>query len=94
MSKIRSLDYVRSLKELTDVFDVIDRKGQGTLFDVAIIDFFNIGTFASVFTVQSKSVPSSDILAMKMIVPTVELRRVENELRALKQLEYLEALLY
>uniref|UniRef100_A0A5K3ET19 non-specific serine/threonine protein kinase n=1 Tax=Mesocestoides corti TaxID=53468 RepID=A0A5K3ET19_MESCO len=72
MSKIRSLEYVRGIKEINSVFDVIDRKGQGT--------------FASVFTVRDKSFPDSGIFAMKMIVPTVELRRVENELRALRQL--------
>lgn len=39
------------------------------------------------FTVRDKTDENSEIYAMKMIIPTVELRRVENELRALRQLE-------
>lgn len=72
-SQIRSIEYVRSIPELSSSFEILERKGQGT--------------FASVFTVKSKQDPSSEILAMKMIIPTVELRRVENEIRALRQLK-------
>ncbi|EUB62963.1 Cell cycle protein kinase spo4 [Echinococcus granulosus] len=72
MSKLRTLEHVRSFEEIHSLFDVIDKKGQGT--------------FATVFTVREKSVPNSELYALKMIIPTTDLKRIENELRILRQL--------
>lgn len=31
MSKIRTVEYVRQMNEISDYFDIIDQKGEGTL---------------------------------------------------------------
>ncbi|VDK32974.1 unnamed protein product [Taenia asiatica] len=72
MSKLRTIEHVRSFEEVDSLFDVVDRKGQGT--------------FATVFTVKDKSAPDSEPYALKMIIPTTDLRRIENELRILRRL--------
>ncbi|VDM20998.1 unnamed protein product, partial [Hydatigera taeniaeformis] len=72
MSKLRTVEHVRSFEEINSLFDVVDKKGQGT--------------FATVFTVKDKSAPESEPYALKMIIPITDLRRIENELRILRQL--------
>lgn len=72
-SKIRSLQYIRNFTEVSNLFDISDKHGQGT--------------FASVFTVKDKRNPeSSKVYALKMLIPTVEVRRIENEIRILRRL--------
>ncbi|VDP44159.1 unnamed protein product [Schistosoma margrebowiei] len=72
-SKVRSLQYIFEFPQITDLFDVSERQGQGT--------------FASVLAVKSKQDPDeSKYYALKMIIPTVDVRRIENEIRILRRL--------
>ncbi|TPP65355.1 Cell division cycle 7 protein kinase [Fasciola gigantica] len=72
-SKVRNVSYLRTFPEINDVFTIVDKRGQGT--------------FASVFAVKDKSKPDSKrIYALKMLIPTVDVRRIENELRILRRL--------
>ncbi|CAH8543801.1 unnamed protein product [Schistosoma rodhaini] len=72
-SKVRSLQYIFEFPQITDLFNVSERQGQGT--------------FASVLAVRSKQDPDeSKYYALKMIIPTVDVRRIENEIRILRRL--------
>ncbi|KAK4471524.1 hypothetical protein MN116_004944 [Schistosoma mekongi] len=72
-SKVRSVQYICEFPQLTELFDVSDRQGQGT--------------FASVLAVKNKKDPDeSRFYALKMIIPTVDVRRIENEIRILRRL--------
>lgn len=81
-SKVRSIQYLKDIPSISDLFNVLDRKGQGT--------------FASVFSVQDKEMSNDGnddsakqeqkTYALKMIIPTVEIRRIENEVRILRRL--------
>ncbi|KAF8566549.1 hypothetical protein P879_08902 [Paragonimus westermani] len=72
-SKIRTVQYIRDFPELSQSLAVLDKKGQGT--------------FASVFAVKAKDdEESGTIYALKMLIPTVDVRRIENEIRILRRL--------
>ncbi|VUZ51828.1 unnamed protein product [Hymenolepis diminuta] len=73
MSRARSIEHVNSFDEILSVFDVINKIGQGT--------------FGTVFSVKPKFDPDAPIFALKMMVPTTGLRRIENELRILRVLD-------
>ncbi|CAH8293061.1 unnamed protein product [Schistosoma turkestanicum] len=72
-SKVRSLEYIFEFPQITNLFDISDRQGQGT--------------FASVLAVKNKQDPDDcKYYALKMIIPTVDVRRIENEIRILRRL--------
>ncbi|OON14343.1 hypothetical protein X801_09863 [Opisthorchis viverrini] len=65
-SKVRTAQYLRDFPELSEHLNILEKKGQGT--------------FASVFSVQAKhDKESKRIYALKMLIPTVDVRRIENE---------------
>ncbi|CAH8851117.1 unnamed protein product [Trichobilharzia szidati] len=72
-SKVRNVQYIFEFPQITDLFDVSERQGQGT--------------FASVLAVKSKQdTDECKYYALKMIIPTVDIRRIENEVRILRRL--------
>ncbi|KER28334.1 hypothetical protein T265_04795 [Opisthorchis viverrini] len=72
-SKVRTAQYLRDFPELSEHLNILEKKGQGT--------------FASVFSVQAKhDKESKRIYALKMLIPTVDVRRIENEVRILRRL--------
>ncbi|KAF7261378.1 hypothetical protein EG68_01231 [Paragonimus skrjabini miyazakii] len=72
-SKIRTVQYIRDFPELSQSLTILDKKGQGT--------------FASVFAVKAKDDEESrTVYALKMLIPTVDVRRIENEIRILRRL--------
>lgn len=72
-SSVRTVHYLRDFPELSATLDIIEKKGQGT--------------FASVFAVKAKDGDElKQTYALKMLIPTVDLRRIENEIRILRRL--------
>nr|CDS25738.1 CDC7 cell division cycle 7 [Hymenolepis microstoma] len=73
MSRARTIEHINTFDDIASVFDVINKIGQGT--------------FGTVFSVRPKFDPNSPIFALKVMVPTTGLRRIENELRILRVLD-------
>lgn len=72
-STVRTVQYLRDFPELSETLEIIEKKGQGT--------------FASVFAVRAKEGDEPKrTYALKMLIPTVDLRRIENEIRILRRL--------
>ncbi|KAL3316118.1 Cell division control protein 7 [Cichlidogyrus casuarinus] len=65
-------DSVLNQPELAKYFDILKKIGQGS--------------FATVFQVKLKDCDLKETFALKMLIPTVDMRRVENEIRILRKL--------